>query len=105
MTDKYVQKVHDAYRIAGTRISLDSIVHAYWNGQTAESIAQSFPGLSLEQVHGALAYYLAHQSEIDAYLQQAQAEFDEMREASRRQDPMFYQKLADARRTERSASR
>ncbi len=103
MTPHYVEKVEDAYRISGSRVSLDSIVYAYWNGQTAESIAQSFPGLSLEQVHGALAFYLAHHAEIDAYLENAGVEYDALRAATRRQDPMFYQKLADARRTEQSA--
>ncbi|MEX0612974.1 MAG: DUF433 domain-containing protein [Pirellulales bacterium] len=104
MSEQYVEKVGDAYRVIGTRVSLDSIVWAYWNGQTAESIAQSFAGLSLEQVHGALAFYLAHRSEIDSYLATAQAEYDAMREASRRQDPMFYQKLADARRSRQAAT-
>ena len=103
MTRQYVKKVELGYRVTGSRISLDSIVHAYWNGQTAEGIAQSFPGLSLEQVHGALAFYLAHQAEIDASIENARVEFDALREASRRQDPMFYQKLADARRAEQSA--
>ena len=103
MARQYVEKVDGGFRISGTRVSLDSIVYAYWHGQTAESIAQSFPELGLEQVHGAIAFYLAHQSEIDAYLQRAQAEYDELREAARRQDPMFYQKLADARRAEQSA--
>jgi uncharacterized protein (DUF433 family) len=99
MTPTYIEKSADAYRVAGTRVSLDSIVYAYWNGQTAESIAQSFPSLSLEQVHGALAYYLAHRSEVDAYLQSAQVEFDQLREASRNHDPMFYQKLAESTTT------
>jgi uncharacterized protein (DUF433 family) len=99
MVPQYVEKIGDAYRIANSRISLDSIVYAYWNGQTAESIAQSFAGLTLEQVHGALAFYLAHQSEIDAYLRAAQSEFDAMRDASRQADPMFYQKLAAARQS------
>jgi hypothetical protein len=78
-------------------------VYAYWNGQTAESIAQSFSGLTLEQIHGALAFYLAHRSEIDAYLQNAGTEYEALREASRSADPMFYQKLADARRAEQPA--
>jgi hypothetical protein len=73
------------------------------NGQTAESIAQSFTALTLEQVHGALAYYLAHQSEVDSYLERAEAEYEALREASRQQDPMFYQKLANARRAQQSA--
>jgi uncharacterized protein (DUF433 family) len=103
MTHQYVEKVNDSYLIGNSRVSLDSIVHAYWNGQTAESIAQSFPALTLEQVHGALAYYLAHQSEIDAYLQSAAVEYEALRESSRQQDPMFYQKLSDGRRVEQSS--
>ncbi len=97
MAHQYVEKVDDAYRVAGTRVSLDSLVYAYWSGQTAESIAQSFPALTLEQVHGALAYYLAHRVDVDAHLQRAQVEYDTLRESSRGQDPMFYQKLANAR--------
>jgi uncharacterized protein (DUF433 family) len=98
MNKQYVEKMDDMYRLAGTRVSLDSIVHAFWHGQTAESIAQSFPVLTLEQVYGALTFYLANKSEVDTYLEQAEAEFEAMRKAAREQDPMFYQKLADARR-------
>ena len=92
----YVEQVNDAYRIRGSRVSLDSVVYAFLDGQTAESIAQSFPTLTLEQVHGALAFYLAHQSEVDSYLRASQGEVDKLRDASRRKDPMFYQKLAAA---------
>lgn len=54
--------------------------------------------LTLEHVYGALTFYLANKSEIDAYLKAAETEFEAMRQAAREQDPMFYQKLADARR-------
>ena len=97
MNKQYVENIDGIYRLAGTRVSLDSIVYAFWRGQTAESIAQSFPMLTLEQVYGALTFYLANQSEIDVYLKEAEAEFEAMRQAARKQDPMFYQKLADAR--------
>ena len=98
MSENYVETVEGVYRLIGTRVSLDSIVQAFWRGQTAESIAQAFPVLTLEQVYGALAYYLAHKSEVDDYLQRADEEFEAMRRAAREKDPMFYQKLADARR-------
>jgi uncharacterized protein (DUF433 family) len=98
MNKQYVENIDGVYRLAGTRVSLDSIVYAFWRGQTAESIAQSFPVLTLEQVYGALTFYLANKSEVDAYLKEAEAEFEALREAARQQDPMFYQKLADARR-------
>jgi hypothetical protein len=35
----------------------------------AESIQQSSPILTLEQVYDAITYYLAHRGGIDAYLQ------------------------------------
>jgi uncharacterized protein (DUF433 family) len=98
MNKQYVEGSDGVFRVAGTRVSLDSIVYAFWRGQTAESIAQSFPSLTLEQVYGALTYYLSEKAEIDAYLKSAKAEFEAMRQAARDQDPMFYQKLADVRR-------
>ena len=98
MNKKYVEDVDGVLRLAGTRVSIDSIVYAFWRGQTAETIAQSFPVLTLEQVYGALTFYLANRSEIDAYLKQADAQFETMRQAAREQDPMFYQELVDARR-------
>ena len=98
MSNAYVEQAEGGYRIAGTRVSLDSIVHAFLRGQTAEAIAQSFPTLTLEQVYGAIAFYLANREAIDAYLAQRQADYEAQRQAARDADPMFYQKLADARR-------
>ena len=72
MTKEYVEKREGAYRISGTRVSLDSVVYAFLRGAAPESIAQSFPALTLEEVYGAIAFYLAHQTEIDAYLQEGE---------------------------------
>jgi uncharacterized protein (DUF433 family) len=98
MSKSYVEQREGGYYVAGTRVALDSLVYAFLSGQTAESMAQAFPALSLEQVYGAVAFYLANRGEIDAYLQRAKADFSALRQASREADPMFYQKLADARR-------
>lgn len=97
MTSEYVENRDTGYWISGTRVSLDSIVYAFLNGQTAEGIAQSFPVLSLEQVYGAITFYLAHRSEVEAYLREASASFESQRKAAQSADPMFYKKLADAR--------
>lgn len=99
MQPTYVAHELGAYRVAGTRISLDSLVYAYLNGQTAEAIAQAFPLLTLEQVYGALAYYLAHRETIDAYLRQGSQDFERLRQAARDADPMWYFKLDQARRS------
>ena len=96
MNKQYVEQRDGGYWVASTRVSLDSMVYAFLGGQTAETIAQSFPVLTLEQVYGAIAFYLANQPEIDAYLAQTKGDFEAMRQAVRNADPMFYQKLSDA---------
>ncbi|MDZ7962383.1 MAG: DUF433 domain-containing protein [Aulosira sp. DedQUE10] len=89
----YVEYWNDAYWIAGTRISLDSIVYAFQKGLSPESIVQSFPLLILEQVYGAIAFYLANRSEIDAYLAAEEAAFDAMPQPLQTTDPALYNKL------------
>ena len=80
-------------------MSLDSIVWAFLDGLSPETIvAECFPVLTLEQVYGAITYYLAHRAELDRYLQQADAEFDALRYATRQADPQFHAKLVQARR-------
>ncbi|MFY9974541.1 MAG: DUF433 domain-containing protein [Chromatiaceae bacterium] len=99
MRSTYIDHEHGAYRVAGTRVSLDSVVYAYLNGQTAEAIAQAFPLVTLEQVYGALAYYLAHRETIDAYLRQGSQDFERLRQTARDADPMWHYKLEEARRS------
>lgn len=103
-TTSYVDQRNGVYRVAGTRVSLDSIVYAFLDGQTAEGIAQAFPVLSLEEVYGAIAYYLAHRDEIDAYLARSRDDFEQKRRAAREADPTFYRKLAAARQGEPAGS-
>ena len=98
MTAEYVEQREGLYKVTGTRVSLDSIVYAFLSGQSAESIAQSFPVLTLEQVYGAITFYLAHREEIDRYLEAQEKDYEAQRAASRTSDPMFYQKLAAAKR-------
>ena len=75
----YVSQRDGGYWVSDTRVSLDSIVYAFLNGQTAESIAQSFPLLALEQVYGAITYYLAHKPEVDEYLRRQEIEYNRLR--------------------------
>ena len=94
----YVEQREGVYMVSGTRISLDSIVYAFLAGESAESVAQAFPVLTLEQVYGAMAFSLAHRQDVDDYLATRRRDFDAKREAARDADPMFYQKLTRAKR-------
>lgn len=97
MAKDYVENVGGAYRVAGSRVSLDSIVYAFLRGESPDGIAESFPALTLEQVYGATAFYLAHRDEIDAYLQAGKADFERLREQARRAHPSLYAKIEAAR--------
>lgn len=54
--------------------------------------------LSLEQVYGTIVDYLAQRDEIDRYLDGRQHDFAAASLAARDADPMFYRKLADAKK-------
>jgi len=98
MKDKYVIRLDNgAYRITDTRVSLDSIVYAYKRGELAETIRQSFPSLTLAQVHGAIAFYLSHRELIDEYLRESEVEYERLRQESRLKDPQFYARLEEIR--------
>jgi uncharacterized protein (DUF433 family) len=103
MTGPYVEQRDGGYWVTGTRVSLDSIVYGFLQGQTAESIAQSFPVLSLEQTYGAIAFYLANRPAVDAYLAVAREDNEARRQAAQTADPMFYRKLADAKHQAQAA--
>ena len=55
-------------RVAGTRVSLDSVVNAFDMGATAEEIAHRYPSLGIASVYEVIAYVLRHRDAIDTYL-------------------------------------
>jgi uncharacterized protein (DUF433 family) len=97
MAKEYVEYRDSGYWIAGTRVSLDSVVYAFLEGLSPESIMESFDTLTLEEVYGALAFYLGHRDDIDTYLRQSDAEFDMLYRRTRDAHPLLYQKLEKAR--------
>src|SRR2546425_11962894 len=98
MIKEYVELRSGAYYIAGTRVSLDSVVYAFLRGESPEGIAESFPALGLEQIFGALTFYMANQEIVDRYLSEGRREFEILRQQAQRDHPALYAKLADARR-------
>ncbi|WP_404784184.1 DUF433 domain-containing protein [Altericista sp. CCNU0014] len=94
---QYIKQHDRGYWIEDTRISLDSVVYSFLNGESPESIAQNFPLLSLEQVYGAIAFYLANREMVDVYLQEGEAEFQLLQQSFREKSPLLYQKLNAAR--------
>ena len=87
MAKEYVDLRDGGYYIAGSRVSLESIVYAYLRGEEADEIAASFPAVTLEEIFGAIAFYLANRPSIDEYLQRQKVEFARLRDEARRENP------------------
>ena len=60
---------HKVIRVGKTRVTLDTIVAAFQRGDTPEEIARNYDSLSLGEIYQTIAYYLAHQSDVDAYVE------------------------------------
>ncbi len=83
-------------RVKGSRVSLDSIIHHFKLGATAEQIVQSFPSLSLGDVYSSIAYYLTHRPEIEEYLQQQEAAANALQEQLE-SNPSYQSEIAELR--------
>jgi hypothetical protein len=92
----YIEQRDTGYWITGTRISLDSVVLSYLNGESPENMAQNFPLLSLEQIYGAIAFYLSKRDIVDVYLEKSEDEFQQLQQVCREKSPLLYQKLKAA---------
>ena len=93
----YIEYRDGGYWVINTRISLDSVVYAFRSGILPENIVQSFPLLTLEQVYGAITFYLANRAEVDADLEADEAEFDAMPQPLQETDLNLYSKLIAAK--------
>lgn len=104
---EYVEQRDEGYWISGTRISLDSVVYAFLRGALPESIVRSYPLLTLEQVYGAITFYLANEQMIANYLRNNEAAFEALQQETgmrlRDAKPELYDRILAAREVETSA--
>ena len=74
-------------RIGNTRVLLDLVIYSFRLGNTPETITEQYPSLSLDDVYFSIGYYLRHRDDIDAYLQQQEAEAEAFRREYEAQHP------------------
>lgn len=97
MTRDYVEQREGGFYVAGTRVSLDSVVCAFRGGESAETIQQNFPSLTLELVYGAIAFYLGHQAQIDDNIRKGEEELRRRIPPLSQRKPEAYARLQRAR--------
>jgi uncharacterized protein (DUF433 family) len=73
---EFVERRDESFYIVGTRVPLASIVREFHDGQSPEAIRSAFPALTLEQVYGAITFYLGHRREADEDLARREHEED-----------------------------
>ncbi len=98
------QDENGVLRVWDTRVMLDSVVAAFHQGHSAETIAQQYSALSLEEVYGAITYYLANQADVDQYLRSQDEVWKQWREKAHAAESPVVQRLRDlAARTRTNA--
>jgi uncharacterized protein (DUF433 family) len=97
MTSEYIEERNGGYYIAGTRISLDSLVYSFERGNSPEAIQKSFPLLKLAQIYGAIAFYLDHQAEIRQYLENEERRIQETTIPLSEANPELWSRLRRAK--------
>jgi uncharacterized protein (DUF433 family) len=55
-------------RVSKTRVTLDTLIHAFCQGASAEEIAQQYPSVPLPDIYIVLGYYMQRQADVDSYL-------------------------------------
>jgi len=98
MVQNFIEQREGGYYFVGSRVSLESVVYQFLQGESPEAIVQAFPSLSLVQVYGGITFYLAQRTEIDEYLKRGEARFEELARASREANPLLYASLEVAKR-------
>ena len=83
-----------ALRVGSLGVSLDSVVIAFEQGHSAETIQQLYPALNLEEVYGAIAYYLANQDVVHQYLERQDELWDQVRKSTAQNPNPVVQRLS-----------
>jgi uncharacterized protein (DUF433 family) len=78
---------HGAIRVSGTRVTLDTLIGFYRQGETPEDLHEGFPTVPLADIYAVISYYLAHRDEVDAYLKRRNEEAGRIRQEWEARNP------------------
>ena len=94
----YVEERDGGYYVAGTRISLDSIVHAFRSGESPDEILRSFPMAGpLVRIYGAITFYLENTEKVEAYLKEQDKRWQELAGAQAKSESPLAKRLREAK--------
>jgi uncharacterized protein (DUF433 family) len=97
MAKEYVERREGSFYLIGSRVPLARIVYEFNNGAAPEAIRLDYPTLSLEQVYGAITFYLANKGEIEQDMTDRRRIEEDVIKAQPALPPDLQQKLERAR--------
>jgi uncharacterized protein (DUF433 family) len=77
MQNEFVERRHGSFYLIRSRVPLAHVVSEYRNGEDPEAIRSHYPTLSLDQVNGAIAFYLSNSNEVEEDIAERSREEDE----------------------------
>ena len=97
MAKEYIERREGSFYLVGSRVPLARVVYEFQNGAAPEAIRLDYPTLSLEQVYGAITFYLANKKEVDQDMAERRRNEEEVIKAQPPLPPEHRQKLERAR--------
>ena len=94
----YIEERGGGLYVAGSRVSLDTVVIHFQEGSSPERIVQSFSSLKLAQVYGAIAYYLENETIVKEYIAENERAFHRLVPPLSQSNPGLFARLEAARR-------
>ena len=76
MDRDFVERRDGSFYLIGSRVPLAHLVREFQQGEPPEAIRSHYPTLSLEQVYGAITFYLGHKSEVENDIAEREREED-----------------------------
>src|SRR5258708_3031427 len=97
MSDNLVESREGGLYVGGRRVSLASIIYAFRDEASPETIRQNYPTLALAQVYGAIAFYLSHPEESEAYLRDLKKKWADLEQQGQPLNADLRERLEEAR--------
>jgi uncharacterized protein (DUF433 family) len=76
MSQEFIERRDGGFYVIGSRVPIDRVVWEYRNGEDPETIQSHYPTLTLEEVNGAIAFYLNHKDEVEQAIAERKREED-----------------------------
>jgi uncharacterized protein (DUF433 family) len=81
VSKEFVERRNASFYLTGTRVPLAHLVREFQLGESPEAIRSHYPSLNLEQVYGAITFYLGNQAEVERDIHEREREEDEFDKA------------------------